>query len=89
MTTNELYAYVENAAAFCNKVYLNGKEPDEKLMRRIEDELDIHEQGAYDFRMLVLSKTAATKLLSGSQELRQEAVQTIRQIEHLCRASAL
>ena len=43
--------YIEAALAFVNNELLkNGREPDERLMRGIEERMDIPEQGADDFR---------------------------------------
>lgn len=50
--------YIDHALAFCNKTKITWPDgtftdPDESLMRQVENAIDVPEQSAFDFRMNV------------------------------------
>jgi serine protein kinase len=83
MTDQELFnSYIDNVAAFYNCTKLNGQDPDESLMRRIEEAVGISEQYAWDFRVSMLAKVAASHRLGNNYDWRtdQNLVHAIQQI---------
>ncbi len=64
MTRNECYnLYLRHAAAFTLRVKVGDKDPDEKMMREIEEQAGVFETIAADFRKHLLAKQYALELL--------------------------
>lgn len=83
MTDQELYDdYINNAAAFLNCEKLDGKEPDETLMRQVEEAIGVPEQAAWDFRSKMVRDIAAASILGRTYDWRNDIhlVTAIQQI---------